>query len=75
MSAPTARWFGPSKTERLKFSQALKEQPVGYLGAWATADRPAATRGAGASYYDTTISKPVYSDGAVWKDAAGVAVP
>ncbi|NUQ31340.1 MAG: hypothetical protein HOP99_00700 [Dermatophilaceae bacterium] len=40
-----------------------------------TAGRPAAsTAGAGACYYDTTLSKPVWSDGTAWRDAAGTAV-
>jgi hypothetical protein len=40
-----------------------------------TAARPAATYfKAGASYYDTTLSLPGYSDGTVWRNAAGVAI-
>lgn len=42
---------------------------------FATVDRPsAAGLGAGAWYYDTTVSKPVWSDGTTWRDAAGTAV-
>jgi len=42
---------------------------------FATAARPsAATAGAGASIYDTTLSKPVWSDGTAWRDATGAAV-
>lgn len=42
---------------------------------YATASRPSATAiGAGAVYYDTTLKKPAWSDGAVWRDAAGTAV-
>lgn len=34
--------------------------------------RPAAASvGVGVSYYDTTLSKPVWSDGTSWRDAAG----
>lgn len=41
-----------------------------------TAGRPsAATLGAGAFFYDTTLSKPMWSNGTVWKDAAGTTVP
>lgn len=41
----------------------------------ATAGRPAAnTAGAGAMMYDTTISKPIWSDGTTWRDAAGTEV-
>lgn len=41
----------------------------------ATASRPAAsTAGAGAMVYDTTLSKPIWSDGTNWRDAAGTVV-
>jgi hypothetical protein len=41
---------------------------------YATAGRPAAaTAGVGAMYYDTTILKPVWSDGTVWRLADGSA--
>jgi hypothetical protein len=37
-----------------------------------TANRPSASDvGAGAQFYDTTLSKPIWSNGSVWKDAAG----
>jgi hypothetical protein len=40
-----------------------------------TAARPAAAAaGVGATYYDTTLSKAAWSDGTVWRDAAGVVV-
>jgi len=40
-----------------------------------TAARPsAAVLGQGGFYYDTTLNKPAWSDDAVWRDAAGVAV-
>lgn len=40
-----------------------------------TGSRPVATAvGAGAVFYDTTLSKPVWSDGTVWRDAAGTVV-
>lgn len=39
------------------------------------ATRPsAATVGAGAMIYDTTIEKPIWSNGTVWKDATGATV-
>jgi hypothetical protein len=50
---------------------------VGVLqsGAGATGSRPSAsTAGAGAMFYDTTLSKPIWSNGSVWKDAAGTTV-
>jgi len=41
----------------------------------ATESRPsAASAGAGAMYYDSTLSKPIWSDGTIWRDAAGIAV-
>lgn len=40
-----------------------------------TAGRPsAATAGDGGCYYDTTLNKPGWSDGATWRDAAGTAI-
>jgi hypothetical protein len=40
-----------------------------------TSARPsAAAVGTGCEYYDTTIVKPVWSDGAVWRDSTGAAV-
>lgn len=45
------------------------------LGEYTTAGRPSAvTVGRGATVYDTTLSKPIYSDGATWRDAMGTAV-
>jgi hypothetical protein len=44
-------------------------------GALTTAGRPtAATAGAGAMYYDTTLNKPAWSDGTNWRDATGTIV-
>jgi hypothetical protein len=41
----------------------------------ATGSRPtAASAGVGAMIYDTTLSKPIWSNGTVWKDAAGTTV-
>lgn len=40
-----------------------------------TANRPSAPAvGVGSQFYDTTLSKPIWSDGTVWRDAAGTAV-
>ena len=40
-----------------------------------TGSRPSAvTSGAGAMHYDTTLVKPIWSDGTVWRDSAGTAV-
>lgn len=39
---------------------------------WSTANRPtAANAGAGAQGYDTTLGKPIWSDGTAWRDAMG----
>ena len=39
-----------------------------------TAQRPTASvAGVGFQWYDTTLQKPVWSDGAVWRDATGSA--
>jgi hypothetical protein len=44
-------------------------------GAAVTGSRPAAsTAGVGAMFYDTTLSKPIWSNGTVWKDATGTTV-
>lgn len=43
--------------------------------AMAAGSRPSAsTAGVGAQVYDTTLSKPIWSDGTVWRDAMGTAV-
>lgn len=42
------------------------------LSTYATAERPSAPdAGPGAMIYDTTLSKPVFSDGTTWRDAGG----
>jgi hypothetical protein len=44
-------------------------------GRMTTATRPTpAAAGAGASLYDTTLNKPVWSDGTNWRDSAGTIV-
>lgn len=41
----------------------------------ATGSRPTASAaGAGAQMYDSTLSKPIWSDGSAWRDSAGTAV-
>jgi hypothetical protein len=40
----------------------------------ATADRPTEYLSVGQFYYDTTLSKPIYWNGTVWKDSAGTTV-
>jgi polygalacturonase len=42
---------------------------------YATAARPpAASVGVGAQVYDSTLSRPIWSDGSIWRDAAGSVV-
>jgi hypothetical protein len=44
-------------------------------GVFATGSRPApATAGAGAMVFDSTLGKPIWSDGTNWKDATGTTV-
>ena len=44
-------------------------------GRGVTSARPsAAIVGAGSCWYDSQLSKPIWSDGAVWRDAGGIAV-
>ena len=43
-------------------------------GSGTTAQRPPANVGAGMQWYDTTLGHPIWSDGAAWKNALGVAV-
>jgi hypothetical protein len=67
------------------FDVSLERTAAGTLGVGAghairtgravTGSRPSAsTVGAGAMFYDTTLSKPIWSDGTVWRDAAGTSV-
>jgi hypothetical protein len=45
------------------------------VSAGTTGNRPSAVVvGAGGQYYDTTLSKPIWSDGTVWRDSAGTGV-
>lgn len=48
---------------------------VALRGVTTTAARlSAVTLGVGAQAYDSTLHKPIWSDGTVWRDAAGTAV-
>jgi hypothetical protein len=78
-----ARWPGASasRTQRVVIGcletvgHGISQNGVFHLGTSITAGRPSAvTQGAGAVWYDTTLSKPIFSDGTVWRDAAGNAV-
>lgn len=53
----------------------LKTDHAFKTGLSLTAGRPSpTTSGPGAQWYDSTLSKPIWSDGTVWRDAAGTAV-
>lgn len=57
------------------FNSAVTVAGVFKPGRFTTALRPAAaTAGQGGEIYDTTLSKPIWSDGTVWRDAAGTSV-
>jgi len=50
----------------------LAEVPVVASARYTTARRPLASRvEAGAQIYDTDLGLPLWSDGTVWRDAAG----
>jgi hypothetical protein len=55
--------------------EVLSQQFPVRAGLFTTALRPSAvTLGRGAEIYDTTLNKPVWSDGTNWRDAAGTIV-
>jgi hypothetical protein len=55
-------WSGANYTDTFDFT-------------FTTAARPSAVDwGQGMSYFDTTLNKPIWSNGSVWKDAAGTTV-
>lgn len=46
-----------------------------HRGGYTTAGRPnASLLGVGTQIYDTTLHRPVWSDGTVWRDSTGTAV-
>jgi hypothetical protein len=53
---------------------ALGAANVFVTGKNVTASRPLASIGAGAQFYDTTLHKPIWSDGATWRDASGASI-
>lgn len=66
--------FGSSGPLELNGSVVEARAPMRFLSV-PTAGRPdAAAAGEGAAVYDTDLRKPVWSDGAVWRDALGNAV-
>lgn len=67
---PSGRWF----TVEVMGEQASYTTPT-RPGVGSTAARPdASTAGVGAAYYDTTLGIPIWSNGTVWKNAAGTTV-
>lgn len=79
---PTTTIVGQTTTAIFRYNSTTSKYECVYnnqlpskIIAFATAGRPsAATMGIGAQYYDTTLSKPAWSDGTVWRDAAGTTV-
>ena len=49
----------------------LMPMPAAYT---TTGRPPAAAVGAGATYFDTTLGKPGWSNGSTWRDAAGTTI-
>jgi hypothetical protein len=70
--------IGASASNRFRnayLSGLVKAGSAVITGSGATGSRPnAVTLGAGAMFYDTTLSKPIWSDGTVWRDATGTTV-
>jgi hypothetical protein len=62
----------------LSFNDATRnwEYLFGYLnGKGLTTERPDAVKsGVGFQFYDTTLNKPIWSDGTDWRDASGTVV-
>ena len=57
------------------FSRYVRAGTAVQTGAVATGSRPSAsTAGAGAMVFDTTLNKPIWSDGTNWRDATGTTV-
>ena len=67
---------GPLNTTTIRRTDGRMTHPAAVVaGRYTTAARPAAaTVGNGGQVYDTTLSKPIWSDGTSWRDAAGVVV-
>lgn len=65
-------WLG---TATMKLENNLEAAGYVRVGQYATASRPAAsTAGAGGMVWDSTLGKPIWSDGTNWKDATGTTV-
>ncbi len=72
-------FFGPADDVRLyrlaADALAIDVADTFTTGRNVTASRPSASaRGAGAMFYDTTLGKPIWSNGTNWRDAAGTVV-
>jgi hypothetical protein len=66
--------FGAMHTAQNGTMAVMDHQPF-RTGLAATASRPAASAaGQGAQFFDTTLNKPIWSDGTNWRDAAGTTV-
>ena len=67
---------GPLNTTTIRRTDGRITAPSGIVtGKYATGSRPSATTlGSGAQVFDTTLNKPIWSDGTSWRDAAGTVV-
>lgn len=66
--------YGAMHTANTGTMSLLNHQPF-RTGLNTTANRPTAiSAGQGAQFFDTTLNKPIWSDGANWRDAAGTVV-
>lgn len=66
---------GPETTLKRRAAKVMELNGAFAVGSYATGARPnAAVAGVGAMIYDSTLKKPLWSDGGAWKDATGKAV-
>lgn len=71
----TRRADGSNSTFQIVAGVGIKIDGVLISDSGTTASRPSASStGVGSRFFDTTLNKPVYSDGTNWRDAAGVVV-
>lgn len=77
-SSRVTQWKLPVQGTKVEITNAgldLGGLPIINASKGATGSRPsAATAGQGTQFYDTTLSKPIWSDGTNWRDAAGAIV-
>jgi hypothetical protein len=68
-------WYVDFGAGRTKINPIALFQGVVNSGDSTTANRPnAVIAGTGGMWFDTTLHKPIWSDGSIWRDATGTAV-